>query len=437
MRRTSGGDADGSDLWRKLGSKDPFYYSYRVKEDNALTTRVLRESKLDDNWGSRPNRTRYVNATVPTLFGVSTFWNRGPDRSTQSLPVLWNATTEVTVAQPVVNTKCRWHYTEVRAETNISYFQDDGRSLDFLANLSTIVQQVSGPSEANIEEYDKVQFFPPVWMTSPELGSKSTIGVFLSWQQGSDNRSMPSSLPWILAEEDPVRTDNNLTVVICTLSPYWNTVNLQLTYDNGVITVQTDPLSMSTPFNPRFIAMNLTGVDAFQSAMFHRQIFSFSRAYDQLASAFAIAISAVPNRANGKKIDFKLSPDSNPSNTTSFKFTTTLYGYGYGTTSISIRLSMAVISIYCIITITYILYTLITGSISTAWNSGIELITLSLQSKKPGHLGNTSVGIESIHTLSQSVGIRVNTDSELELVFANDSDSGARDLRKIERNKAY
>lgn len=156
-----------------------------------------------------------------------------------------------------------------------------------------------------------------------------------------------------------------------------------------------------------------------------------------LSEAFTIAIAEHSIRNYSLLADFYLPPGSDASNPTAFTMTTTLYDYGYRSISMSVRLSIVTISTYHTIIVLYIVYILVTGSTSTAWNSAIELVVLALQSKKPDHLGNTSVGIDSVKTFSQSVGIRVNKDDELELVFAHDADTDKRGLRKIERNKGY
>lgn len=132
-----------------------------------------------------------------------------------------------------------------------------------------------------------------------------------------------------------------------------------------------------------------------------------------------------------------LPPGFDTVNTTAYKFTLTDYGYGYGSRSKSVYLAMIVITTYCIVTILYLIYTITTGSTSTAWNSGIELVMLALQSRKPDHLGHTSVGIDSVKTFSESVGIRVNTDDQLELVFEHDGEFRKRGLSKIQWNKEY
>jgi hypothetical protein len=64
-------------------------------------------------------------------------------------------------------------------------------------------------------------------------------------------------------------------------------------------------------------------------------------------------------------------------------------------------------------------------------------VALALQSKRPNHLGNVSVGIDNLSTFNKGAGIRANGDNELELVFAHDRDIGSRGLRKVQMNKEY
>lgn len=124
-------------------------------------------------------------------------------------------------------------------------------------------------------------------------------------------------------------------------------------------------------------------------------------------------------------------------NITTFSFAQVGYGYGYGTRSTPIYLAMAVILTYCIITASYVSYTIATSRSSSAWNLGIELVTLALQSNKPDRLDHTTVGIYSMDTLNESVGVRVNSQNKLELVLAHDRGSESRDLRKIEPNEEF
>jgi hypothetical protein len=67
----------------------------------------------------------------------------------------------------------------------------------------------------------------------------------------------------------------------------------------------------------------------------------------------------------------------------------------------------------------------------------MEFVMFALQSRSPDHIGHTSVDINSLKTYQEAVGVGVNSDDELELVFAHDRDVGARSLRKVVLNKAY
>jgi hypothetical protein len=131
---------------------------------------------------------------------------------------------------------------------------------------------------------------------------------------------------------------------------------------------------------------------------------------------------------------------------TTFTIIETIDGYGYGATDISTRLSVAVMIAYCLITLIYISYTIITGHTSIAWDSPTELMMLALQSKEPNHLGHISVGLDSMDTFRQGVSIRVNTVNigdtgetreKLELVFDHDEETEKRGLTRVVPNKAY
>lgn len=191
-------------------------------------------------------------------------------------------------------------------------------------------------------------------------------------------------------------------------------------------------LSLAPTEDLKNISLNLTGVELLQSANFHRLLDEMGTQKRFLAPALATAISSVPRMTL-----YNARNDSDPSKIKLVDFSATVYGYGYGTIDTSVILSMTVIMAYCVTTLSYIGYILVTGLTSTAWNATIELVTLALYSKRPDHLGHATVGVETIDTHSQPVGIRVNSDSELELVFQQDQDFRLRDLSKIERNKEY
>jgi len=113
-------------------------------------------------------------------------------------------------------------------------------------------------------------------------------------------------------------------------------------------------------------------------------------------------------------------------------------GHEYDNNGITVHLSIAVLIIYNILTISYLLWTFITGRTSGSWDSIGELLMLALNSKRPTFLGRTSAGVENLNTYRQEVSVMVNElDECLELVFADDPDVDKTMYRNVEENKAY
>ncbi|KAF2993887.1 hypothetical protein E8E13_002302 [Curvularia kusanoi] len=205
-----------------------------------------------------------------------------------------------------------------------------------------------------------------------------------------------------------------------------------------------DPSSLSAQKDARQISLNFSGASILSSEAFTRFLLDDSaqtwqpkdRNKDPNHVSLAITLALLLSQTSQVGDYFSTSKFLVPG-PMSYNFTNVEYGYGYGTRSTSIYLAMTVMTMYCAIIISYILYSIAAGSVSTAWGSGVELFALALQSRKPDHLGHTSVGIDSIKPFSEGVGIRVNQDDELEIVFANDRDFGTRGLRKINKNREY
>ena len=112
-------------------------------------------------------------------------------------------------------------------------------------------------------------------------------------------------------------------------------------------------------------------------------------------------------------------------------------GYGYDTTNVPVKLSLAVLLVYCVTAMTYLIYTLLTGRTGNSWDTVTELFMLGVQSSSPKHLEGINVGIETLNTLREPVSIRVNEIERAELVFANDPGVRARRLRYVSPNKRY
>jgi hypothetical protein len=381
-------------------------------------------------------------ATIPTHFSHGIIRKlQGELRKNGILPDLTNATISLIAAHPVVEVKCRSHFFLAKeARANISYVQDNN-SQTVLANLSILAGQVRGPGmtkplfDTYTDGMTQQQSFPPLWMPSPEAGSTSLLGVFFSWRYRANETTAPS-LDWILTKgaASGLDIDRRLSIQACTISAFWTTSEVKFVTARGsgeAERMQTGLLSNMQYRDVIPVTLDPTCLDANQSMELHALYLYTNEII--LASAFTVAISEHPR--NALSVDYINPKGSDPRNAFAVTFTTTIFGFGYGITSISVKLSFATIFAYCIITVSYILYILITGSTSTAWCSAVELVALALQSKRPVHLEHTSVGIDSLKTFKQGVGIRINKEDRLELVFEGDREM--RELRKIEKNKAY
>ena len=112
-------------------------------------------------------------------------------------------------------------------------------------------------------------------------------------------------------------------------------------------------------------------------------------------------------------------------------------GQGYSSSTTAIRLSLSVLLVYCLYVFTYLCCTVITGRAANSWNTNSEMLMLGICSKKPEHLMNTSVGINTLATFREPVQIRVNEDDGTELSFANDPGLKNRGLRMVEVDEKY
>ena len=365
-----------------------------------------------------------ATAVIPTSFANAVLM-----QSQGSNIYGYNETESLTMPQPVTTVTCIMPDKYRVTSDDVYYVEKDGTSIGFLDNMSSMARQVNSGGI-----FDDHQRFDPLWLPSPEPDSQASVVVFIS--VALSNATEVQSLSWHLAQSSPIR------ITTCSLSAYWNTVQALRIIDQGrLLPTQTRPISELELRDVKNITLNVTGIDMLRDPAFGipPDLMMLPAGYPapvDLAVAFALAISDLPSFHN---VSYMY---GNPRFNTSTAYGTferrrTWYAYGYCTDSTSVRLSLAVILAYCIITSAYLLYILVTGSTSTAWNSAIELVALALQSRKPDYTGRIAVGIDTLDTFNQGVGIRVNNDNELELVFASDRDIDSRGLRRIEKNHVY
>lgn len=439
------------------GYHDRSGYSDMIVYDSCLTRwdRLLHLTRYEHAWQE------YVyNATAPTC--TSTVFFDDPKIAWECARLgcgdyppyngIGNRTTSIITVRPEVSTLCltsgerrNHNYTTERTgrviEEEIFYAYENRTSAGVLFDVQTIVDRASNFSGSSstttfdlgwTPSYEDLKgvAFPPIWSPSPEPGSHSLIGVFPYWTQSEPTDELPQSLPWLFKQEH-LNSSWGLSIDVCTISAFWNTGEIQLIEQSGSGTAHTAVLQ---PHQIKPITLDVADAESLQGSKFYCDIINTADLGAGLSILFASALSAINNDTLLTR-QMPLSYDKH--NTSAFKYTTILYGYGYSSTTVSVQLAMTVIIAYCVITVAYIAYVLVTGSTSTAWNSAIELVGLALQSKRPDHLGNIAVGLDSIKTFKEGVGIRVNQDDELELVFAHDCGSYKEEFRRIKYNKEY
>jgi hypothetical protein len=423
---------------------------------------------LDHNQLGRPLRTVFGDgseraiATAPTRLIVDSLLKR-TQRMTGYMSE--NGTISMYAPQPLVEAACTSSESFVikNLSTTLYYIRPDmnTRVLFDLANISSLIPRVSGMGQMYFEDRSNstYQYYDPIWMSDPKERAHLTTAVFFRLKH-EDVNSEPVSLVSIFNMTNTTDRDIRLSIKTCTLLASWSDTEVIVKYNrddnlwwrggglgNLAKQVTHSKLPSWKASNGRPIILNMTDVEPLGNATGHAVLAMWKRRTAitafSLAASFAAAISGLPYNSSllgdlGNSQPFMyLLQDERLSDAASFTLTNIQYGYGYGVGSTSVTLSTVVLSLYSAITTLYLLYILITGSTSTAWNSGIELIALALHSKSPGDLPNTTAGINCMRTLSQSVGIRVNAEEKLELVFGNDPDRSLGDLRKIQKDKAY
>jgi hypothetical protein len=435
-----------------VDSETSWWFAYIIHDDEvglwSNYPRVLRWSEKEVTSHNNDIKDKImINATVSPRF--LSLGDINPLLGTEGSSS--NMTDVIVAAHPVVSVQCwtSFVYQDSGVGGGYGIWNKSNYFGSSLPDVDTVVSQVSDTV------FDGVTtFFSPVWMPPTESEAHPLLVVFFSADPPREKSvsdtlvEKPGLLPALIE-----KADIDVSVTACSVSAYWNTGEIRIS-DNG-LNAPIDPGRLSTNQRSEYrqIDLDFTDANTLQSAKFPRDLhhypFSNSMIYAKpiaLAAFLATELSNIPlserinkiGKSESKPFISRVFEDEIPTaDYTAFRIISNQLGFGYGTRSTSVYLSMTVLLLYCIIVVGYIVYTVTTGLASTAWSSGVELITLALQSKRPDHLGHTGVGIDSLKTLGESVGIRVNTDNEVELVFAHDRDFDTRGLRKLERNAAY
>ncbi|PGH17191.1 hypothetical protein AJ79_01329 [Helicocarpus griseus UAMH5409] len=122
-------------------------------------------------------------------------------------------------------------------------------------------------------------------------------------------------------------------------------------------------------------------------------------------------------------------------------------GWGWNMDGTAIRIAIPILTLYCLYTTVYVLYTFFTGRSSRAWDSLAGIVALAWNSRPSKVLGKASVRVSRTETFGEVVGVwevegsgesNNNDGYGLEMVF--ERDVGERDrgvLRRVSGGKAY
>jgi hypothetical protein len=447
-RKTSNGYRDSSryDEWDKsvdlyLGNdfNGNFRGRYLWQTDEDIDTagaftRVFQ--LLGDPQAHGEGNRNWTIGTLPTILSAQQVWKDGEDyvqdypefETLRSSRAYWTLETW----QPVVMSVCA---PASDRTDNISYYRVNGsRSIFDNATESYDTLLKNSESRENFLSWIQMPWKPT-----------SLLALFMHNDGPANGSGAGSSRDELLDKRQ---------YTICTVASFWWETSTSLSLSPMAGLIQTDwPGGRKEIVHDQLrpIVINPEGITTLRTVEI---LDNKESPTTYIVPAFAAALSWIPGQnahAIGDPLSFDmveekdLSSTKDPASYTSFRVDSIITGYGYGGTDTSTQLSLAVILTYCIITIVYVAYTIVTGHTTIAWNSATELIMLALQSKEPSDLGHISVGIDSMETLRRSVGIRVNTVNigdtgeyreKLELVFEQDEGLKRRTLKKVERNRA-
>ena len=406
------------------------------------------------------NRELRLSATVtlPSDFAVESMVAAlSQARGSKNFTDHKNTTVLADIPHPVVVTRCTPWLKVTSLNDSISYIQEDGLTKNVLTDgRGAIRAHLDKGATLNTT----IDSLPPIWKPSPEPNSSALIGIFLhqfAQTVTSDNIIDPTFGPAPISAillRDHQNMTLELQVFTCSISAFWADLETTMRYptQEAIVPIaETPPIpdaGIKKVSHGYPISMSMEGRSSLGRVEFDNLTWKTVLTANPpdvgigplVASAFARSLSDYYPKRYGEDHYWRedWNPIEEPLKTLPCTIRGREYGYGYNTSSISVRLSLAVLTTYCVVAIAYLVYLLATGHTSTAWNSAIEFFILALQSRRPDHLGYSTVGVESMETFREGVGVRVNGEEQLEVVFANDKMIGKGEgLRKIVPNRAY
>lgn len=118
-------------------------------------------------------------------------------------------------------------------------------------------------------------------------------------------------------------------------------------------------------------------------------------------------------------------------------FQASVVGYAWNMDGTAIKIAIPILIIYCLYVISYVVYTLVTGDTSRAWDTISSLTALAFNSRPSKALENTSVRISKTDTFRNLVSVREVDERRLEMVFQRDEPDRGGLLRRVRAGTAY
>lgn len=172
-------------------------------------------------------------ATMPTQLSAQVLQKYGSSAFN-------NVSTSITLPRAVVGAKCGIadHSDLLVANSSVAYIKDSG-ARDTLCKFWELIQQYvdEGGSDDTA-----VNSLPPIWRSSPEVGSNSYVVNFVKdFCAANDQATYPVS--FLISDMMNLTTRVCPSSITCTVVAYWESSEHDLIGSNGLATVRSAPIS--------------------------------------------------------------------------------------------------------------------------------------------------------------------------------------------------
>lgn len=150
---------------------------------------------------------------------------------------------------------------------DIPYF-DDTRTYGTIPLVDSLVAKAA----KGYEDGHDVRYYTPVWTTLPQPGSASVIGVFITRKLSAKETLSNLTTSWILKEIRQIHSNPTISIVVCTVSAFWDYGEVQLQKNPSGTAVKAFSYSKSKSRHARYIDLNVTDADTINSAQFHQRM---------------------------------------------------------------------------------------------------------------------------------------------------------------------